>query len=106
MIVHPDFTEDDPRHNNLALLVLERASAHAPVALPTSSFAYPLAAGKATALGFGSVSSDGFWPQLHADQLTLLPERECAGLQTAYGPTAKGAVDQACTGAGSRGCCL
>lgn len=56
------------------------------------------------ALGYGSLSSDGFFPQLHGDDLMLLPEEECGGLQTAYGrwwaatPPDSGPAPQACTG--------
>lgn len=97
-ILHPGFKPKDARHDNLALLVLTKPSKLDPVKLPAASFAYPPEASDAEVLGFGSLSSDGVWPQRHADELTLLPEAECSGLQTAYGPSPEGAVDQACTG--------
>jgi len=59
-------------------------------------------------LGYGSLSGDGLFPQLHSDDLTLLPEEECGGLQTAYGrwwsqaPANSGPSIQACTGAAAR----
>ena len=66
-----------------------------------ADFAYPVNATAAAAFGFGSLSADGVWPQLHSDQLTLLPEEECGGLQTAYGPRPQG-QEQACTGGRGR----
>lgn len=33
-MLHPDYTRNDPRHNNLALLILRKESAHTPVSLP------------------------------------------------------------------------
>jgi hypothetical protein len=52
------------------------------------------------ALGFGSRSSDSFWPQLHEDTLALLPQAECEGLQAAYSlsGTASSLSTRACTG--------
>lgn len=104
VVRHPDFVPSDAQQNNLALLILSRPSRHEPVALALEDFAYPLNATEVQALGYGSLSADGFFPQLHADSLTLLPEEECGGLQTAYGrwwasaPPDEGAAIQACTG--------
>lgn len=75
-----------------------------PKSKPAASFAYPLNSTVVRALGYGSLSADGFFPQLHADDLTLLPQQECGGLQTAYGrwwataPSDSGPSPQACTG--------
>lgn len=71
---------------------------------PAASFDYPPNSTAVRALGYGSLSADGFFPQLHVDDLVLLPEEECGGLQTAYGrwwaatPAHSGPAPQACTG--------
>ena len=73
---------------------------------PAATFVYPPNATDVRVLGYGSLSADGFFPQLHADDLSLLPQDECTGLTTAYGrwwaaPQSVDARDiQACTGVG------
>ncbi|PSC68903.1 serine protease [Micractinium conductrix] len=103
--VHPDFDSSDLNQHNLALLVLKRSVVgHHPVSLAGANFTHPVKSAAVRALGFGSLSADGFFPQLHADELTLLPEEECGGLQTAYGrwwaatPANAAAGHEACTG--------
>ena len=49
-------------------------------------------------MGWGSLISDGFWPQVHSDALQLLPWAHCSGLQAAFDPSPDGLVGQACTG--------
>lgn len=51
------------------------------------------------ALGYGSRSGDGYWPQLHEDTLALMPQEQCGVLQMAYG--AGSSPVQACTGEAS-----
>ncbi|KAL4430844.1 hypothetical protein ABPG75_006100 [Micractinium tetrahymenae] len=102
--VQPEYSPSDTNQNNLALLRLNKDSKHKPVAVADSSFAYPLNSTAVRALGYGSLSADGFFPQLHVDDLQLLPQEECGGLQTAYGrwwaatPPDGGPAPQACTG--------
>ncbi|PRW58360.1 serine endopeptidase [Chlorella sorokiniana] len=94
--LHPGWTLQDARTNNLALLQLAQPSTKAPVPLAAATFAYPTALSNATVFGYGSRGSDGVWPQLHADQLTLLPDAQCRGLRAAYGPV-PATQSQACT---------
>ncbi|KAL4420024.1 hypothetical protein ABPG77_001274 [Micractinium sp. CCAP 211/92] len=102
--VHPEFKSSDTNQHNLAVLRLNKPSKHKPVATADASFDYPPNSTAVRALGYGSLSSDGFFPQLHGDDLMLLPEEECGGLQTAYGrwwaatPPDSGPAPQACTG--------
>jgi hypothetical protein len=157
--VHPDFTAKNPQQNNLALVVLDKASSKPLVSLPAggwvgagrqadgqrrqgaggaelgssscssaaqelanscvqalfrqclsdlpplpttllpaATFPYPSNKTQAASLGWGSLISDGFWPQVHSDALELLPWAHCSGLQAAFDPSPDGMVGQACTG--------
>ena len=72
---------------------------HIPAAaLPAATFPYPSNKTQATSLGWGSLISDGFWPQVHSDALELLPWAHCSGLQAAFDPSPDGMVGRACTG--------
>lgn len=73
-----------------------------PVPTTAAGFAYPANLTSVTVFGYGSRSNDGVWPQLHADQLALLPDAQCRGLRAAFGPLSTQL--QACTGRWTAGC--